>query len=124
MDSCEGPFENGVLRMTRYQPFVDDALTAGVSVIRAAHIEELRTRIDAVRARWSLVAYTYTDSGLTTGASSIRAQHLVDLRAALSEAYLAAGRPPPTYTDAAPVPGDFVKGVHITELRTAVARIE
>ena len=97
-DSCEGPFNNGVLTMTR-DSFIDNPLSQGVSVVRALHITELRGRIDTVRGRLSMLPYSYADPTLTAGGTGIRAQHILDLRAALAEAYVAAGRMPPTYTD-------------------------
>lgn len=128
VDSCEGQFTNGVLTMAREggssQPFTNDPLVAGVTVVRAAHIAELRTRINAVRYRWQLLPYSYSDADLMAGATHIRAQHLIDLRTALSEAYVAAGQTPPTYTDPDLIAGGFIKRVHIAELRAALVLIE
>ena len=107
-----------------YQPFTDDVLTAGDSLIKAVHIQELRTRIDALRARFGLMAYSYADPTLTSGATTIRSQHITDLRAALSEAYGLAGRAQPAYTDPILSSGTSVKQAHIAELRTAVEAIE
>jgi hypothetical protein len=122
-DSCEGPFIDGLLTMTRVSTFTDDPLTAGLSVIRAVHVAQLRTRIDAVRGRLNLSPYPYADE-LTAEATIIRAQHLIDLRTALAEAYAAADRTPPAYTDPDLAAGGFIKAVHIAELRTALAVIE
>jgi hypothetical protein len=122
-DSCEGPFINGTLTMTRESTFADDPLTAGLSVIRAVHFAQLRSRIDAVRGRLNLSPYPYADA-LTAEATIIRAQHLIDLRAALAEAYVAAGRTPPAYADPDLAAGGLIRAVHIAELRTALAVIE
>jgi hypothetical protein len=110
--------------LTPYRPFTDNVLTAGVSIIQVAHITELRSRVDAVRARFGLAAFVYADATLTAGTSGVRAQHLVDLRAALADAYTAAGRGSPAYTDAGLGPGMLVRRAHVTELRAAVALIE
>jgi hypothetical protein len=107
-----------------YQAFTDNVLTAGSSLIRAAHILELRTRIDALRARFGLAAYAYADAALTAGTTSIRAQHIIDLRNALSEAYVAAGRVPPAYADSSLASGVVIKREHIAGIRTAVVAIE
>ena len=54
-----------------------------------------------------------------------RAVHLTELRAALGEAYAAAGRPAPGYTDAAVTAGvTAMRAVQLQELRAAVAALE
>ena len=103
--------------------FTDDPLTAGVTVVRAVHIRELRTRIDALRARVNRSPYAWTDPTLVAGSTVIRAQHILDLRSALSEVYISAGLTPPVYTDSS-LAGVTVKMVHIAELRAAVIAIE
>ena len=122
VDSCEGSFINGVLAMTRDR-FSDDPLSPGVTMVRAVHIAELRSRVDAVRVRSSLSPYSYTDPTLTAGETIIRPQHLLDLRTALAEAYLAAGRTPLTFTDD-PAVGGVIVAVHIAALRAALTLIE
>jgi len=106
------------------QPFTDSVLTAGVSTVRAVHINELRTRIDAIRASYLLGAFSYTNPTLVVGTTEIQAQHIVDLRTALAQAYAAAGITAPTYTDPVLSGGILVKAVHIAELRAAVVAIE
>jgi hypothetical protein len=57
------PVGRSVLRLlTPRGAFTDDPLVPGVTVIRAAHIVELRSRIELVRARFGLGAYLYTDT--------------------------------------------------------------
>ncbi len=104
-------------------PFTDDVLSAGASV-KAAHITELRTRINSVRAARGLSPFSFTDPTLTPGATTIKGVHITQLRTALSEAYAAAGRPSPTYTDPGLVAGYSIKAVHINELRDAVVALE
>ena len=123
VDSCEGSFINGVLTMTR-DLFSDVPLSQGVSVVRAVHLAELRSRIDAVRGRLGMAPYSYADPALAAGGTVIRAQHIRDLRAALSEAYLAASLTPPVFTDQDLVIGGLIKVVHIAELRAALTLIE
>ena len=51
--------------------------------------------------------------------------HLTELRAALSEAYAAAGRAAPAYTDPVVTPGaTVIRAAHLMELRAAVAALE
>ena len=111
------------IEVVSYQPFTDNALVAGSSVIRAVHITELRTRIDALRVRFALAPYAWVDPVITPGVTSPKAQHILDLRAALSEVYVKAALTPPAFTDPSLV-GVLVKLAHIAELRAAVIAIE
>ena len=104
-------------------PFSDDPLTAGSSVVRAVHITELRTRIDALRARYGLAAYAWTDPPISVRTTVIRAVHVTDMRTALSQAYVAAGRTAPVFTNPN-IAGMPIKVVHIAELRAAVVALE
>jgi subtilisin family serine protease len=105
------------------RPFTDEPLASGVA-IKAAHIEELRDRIDAARVVRGLSKFPYTDPVLTAGGTTIKAVHITELRTALSDAYAAAGRIPPSFTYPAPAAGLFVRAAHIAELRAAVIAIE
>jgi hypothetical protein len=87
------------------------------------HITELRTRIDAIRAKFGLSAYSYTDPTLTVGTTVVKAVHVTDLRTALNQAFDAAALPKPTYTDTN-LTGVLVKAAHINELRAAVIDLE
>jgi len=103
-------------------PFIDPSLTAMVTPMKAAHVLELRNRVDVQRIRFGLDPYAWSQP-LTAGVTVIRAQHVLELRAALGEAYVAHGTAAPTYTDpvlaAAPI-----RAVHINELRMAVTTLE
>ena len=106
-------------------PFTDDVLLSGSGFIRSVHIAELRERIDALRGRFGLVAFTWTNPSPTAGTTTIRAQDIVDLRTALSQAYAAAVQLAPTFTDPRLIVGGTVmKAVHIKELRDAVLTLE
>jgi uncharacterized delta-60 repeat protein len=111
------------VRLVGYYPFSDDPLVGGMSVVKADHIVELRTRIAALRARAGLSAYVYTDPTLTPGVTIIRSQHILELRAALAEVYATSGLPPPTYSTF-PGAGVPIVAADITELRLAVIYIE
>jgi hypothetical protein len=102
--------------------FTDDPLIAGSSVIRAVHIAELRSRIDAVRARFLLGAYQYTDS-IVANVTTIRALHVTEMRTALDEAYDAAPRTRPNYSTS-PGAGVTIRVADIAELRAAIQAIE
>jgi hypothetical protein len=105
-----------------FQPFTDDVLVPGSSLIRAVHIAELRGRINAVRARFALGPYPYSDT-IMAGVTIIKAQHIIDLRTALSQAYAAAGLPPPSYSTS-PGAGVTIVVADIADLRSAVLAIE
>jgi hypothetical protein len=106
-----------------FETFRDGAASATApGPIRAADLLDLRARIDAVRNRFGLSAFAWSPA-LAPG-SPIRAQHFTDLRMALSEAYAAANRPAPSFTDAVLAPGHTIKRAHFTDLRTAVSSLE
>jgi 6-phosphogluconolactonase len=117
---------NGIEFVPVVPPFIDEPLTGvPLAVIKAVHITELRTRIDAVRAQYGLGPYTYSDPTLTIGTTVVGVLHVNDLRLALAEVYTAIGATQPPYTD----PGleirtTVVKRAHISELRAAVLAIE
>jgi len=104
-------------------PFTDDALTSKLTIIRAIHINELRTRINAIRAAKGLTAFPWTDPTLTVHSTKVKAVHVTELRTALTQAYSAAGLTPPTFTDSSLL-NMKVKAIHIVELRAAVRAME
>lgn len=113
-----------VVTVVPYVPFTDETLAAGTSPIRVEHIEELRARINSVRLRYGLSAFAFADAPVSRGATGIKAQHILELRTALSEAYVAAHRTPPSFTDPSLGAGTPLKLVHILELRAALIAIE
>jgi len=121
-----GNFRNDVfiVALVNTAAFTDDPLVAGVTLVKAVHITELRARIDALRIRFGLAAYAWTDATLAAG-TTIKAVHLTQLREALEQAYTAAKQSPPTYTD--PVitaQSTVIRAAHIQQLRTAVLNLE
>lgn len=102
--------------------FTDDPLVAGLTKVKAVHVTELRTRIDAIRIANALGAFAWGPA-LVPGTSVVLAQHILDLRTALTQAYVAAILPVPTFADPA-LAGVLIRAVHITELRVAVVAIE
>ena len=103
--------------------FTDDPLQVGVTPIKAVHITELRSRIDTLRSRYGLAAYSWTPA-LVAGSSTVRAVHISDLRSALQEAYVAAGLTPPVYSvTTVTAVSTGVLATIITELRAAVNTI-
>jgi microcystin-dependent protein len=103
-----------------FGPFTDATLTVGSTPIRAAHITELRTRVDAARAAVGLAAYGWADPTLTAGTTVPLAQHVIDLRTALTQARTTAGLSPPVFAEPISA-GTIIKAAHIEELRSAVS---
>jgi uncharacterized repeat protein (TIGR03803 family) len=114
-----------IYRLSNVAPpaFTDNTITPGVTVVQAIHINELRSRIDAIRARFGLAPFSYTDSTLTPGVTVIKAVHITELRTALGDVYSAVALSKPTYTDSS-LTGVVVKAVHINEVRAAVVDLE
>ena len=109
-------------RVTVYQAsatqFTDHPIERGVTPVRAIHFQELRARIDALRAGAGRPAFGWTDPVPTPGVTPIRRVHLTELRAALSAAYSAAGRAVPTYTDpVVTARATVITAAHLMELR-------
>jgi hypothetical protein len=56
---------------------------------------------------------------------TVKTVHLTELRTALQEAYAAAKRPTPAFTDPTIVAGStLIRAAHVTELRDAVVALE
>ena len=90
------------------------------AAIKALHITELRTAVNAMRAAAGLSPATFTDASLTSG-NSIKAPHVTELRTAVDAARNAIGLAVPLYTDPTVTPSVTAsKAVHITELRGRV----
>lgn len=95
----------------------DATLDAGLSRIRAQHVEELRTAVNAIRniAGQPDVQFTVSPGAL------IRAAHVQQLRTALNQARTVLGLPGITFNDPALTPGvSVVRAVHVLQLRSAM----
>lgn len=98
--------------------FTDPTLFAQATLVRAAHITELRTAVNALRSLVGLGGAAFTDPDPT--GTPARRLHIEELRARLAEAIAAAGRPGVTYTDPTLTVGSLMRTAHIAELRTAL----
>lgn len=97
--------------------FTDGDLTN--AIIRAAHMNEVRTAANAFRAAAGMTAYTFTDPTLTVGTSPIKAVHVQEARAAIDTARDALGLPLFYYTTY-PYAGEIIYRADITTLRDQV----
>jgi subtilisin family serine protease len=104
---------------TTYLFATDPSLAPGV-VVKANHINELRTAIGYVRSAASLAVYPWTDVPVTVG-MIVKDYHINQLRTAVDQARSALGLSTGGFTDnpvtGAPPNPTRVKAVHITELR-------
>ena len=98
--------------------FTDPVITVGQTFVKAVHINELRARIDMLRAYYGLTAYVWSTAPKAgeTGLVSWR-NHVLELRDALEDAYSDVGLPIPTWTE---LPVNCPKAAAIDELREAV----
>jgi hypothetical protein len=101
--------------------FTDPTLTPLSSIVKAVHINELRSAIALVRNLAGLGAFSFTDPTLTVGTTKIKAVHVSELRTALDAARTTLALPALTYTDPTLVANTTKpKAAHISELRSGV----
>jgi hypothetical protein len=101
--------------------FTDDPLVTGTTIVRGAHLTELRTAVNAFRAAAGLTAATWTDPTLTPGTTLIKAVHIQEVRNALAPARSFWLLPTITYTDPTLSAGTTpVRAIHVTEVRNGV----
>jgi ELWxxDGT repeat protein len=98
--------------------FTDDPIIAGQTVVRRAHVQEMRAAVGAARALASLPSVNWTDT-LTAQVTLIRAVHVLELRTALAEALNALGLPPPSFA-ASVAAGGVIHASDVQELRNAL----
>lgn len=105
--------------------FTDPQDPIGAVTVKADHINQLRTAVNAARAYFSLPAFNgWTDMPIVGGglnATVVKGDHITELRLHLDEAL---GPPAIPYTDPGTAPGSLhnvvIKGAHIDELRKRV----
>lgn len=98
----------------------DDPTGVNVTKVKAAHITELRTAVNAVRSLAGQAPAQWTNQTLTATVTIISADDVRDLRTKLDEALTGLGIQTSNYDDqtlsGAPN-GTLIKKVHITQLR-------
>lgn len=97
--------------------FIDDPLTGGSTPIKAAHLAQLRTAVNAVRALAGLAAGAFTDAA--AAGVPIKAVHINELRTSLDEAMGALGLATGGWTDVLGS-GVAIKAIHFQEIRNRV----
>ena len=96
--------------------FADEPLTTGVTV-KALHLSQLRTAVNAVRLLQGLGGLTFTDAAVA--GLAVKAFHVTDLRTALDAALGPLGFTTGGYTNTT-LNGVVIKGAHFQEIRNRV----
>jgi hypothetical protein len=96
--------------------FTDDPVVPGTP-IRASHVTQLRTAVNAVRTFAGLTAFSFTDP--TLAGTAPRAVHFTELRSALTQARNTIGMPV-AFSPQAPETGTTILSTHIEEIRSGV----
>lgn len=112
------------VRASAQAPFTDDPIVPGVTRIKAIHITELRTRVNALRSQNALPPFVFTNPTLNVGATFVRAVHILELRTALDAVFAQLSLSAPAYTDPGLAIGGIVKAAHVSDLRTYVFTVE
>jgi hypothetical protein len=99
--------------------FTDDPIVAGVTAVKAVHMTQLLTAINAVRALGGLAPAAFS-APVPAAQGAIRAQHVSELRTHLDAGRSASGLSTPAYTDPSLSTAISVKAAHVSELRNAV----
>ena len=126
LDNGSGSMVESVLNAYFGTGFTDDPIVAAATPIRAVHIQELRARIDTVRARYGLAPFAYgnpANADIIPGVSVVSAADVTQMRTALAPAYTMLGLAAPVYSTS-PAPGIMITVADIAELRAALLGIE
>ena len=101
--------------------FTDDTLYAQSTLVRAAHINELRQAIDAVR-RLVNAGDVNWGGGIQPNVTEVQATHIQDMRVNLDAARSLLNLPQCSYTDnsLAALRASLIRKEHIEQLRTCV----
>ena len=117
---CGGPF-SGI-------NFTDNTLTAGQTLVKKTHFDELRWDVNVLRDNAEInpggIWYAFADAlyGYLGNFTPIRALHLTELRQKLGDVYTQCpGGPAPTYANSTVTAGQTpVRKIHVDELRSAI----
>ena len=100
--------------------FTDDPIQPAFTIVKAAHLSELRSAANAVRAAAGLPGFSFTDPAVSPGTVPIKATHVTELRAALAAAFDALGLGAVGFADSIISAGIPIKGTHFDQLRRSV----
>jgi hypothetical protein len=118
VSSSEGTSSYSNLDLATLITFTDDPIVPGATVVRASHVLEMRTAVNAVRAAAGLPAFTFTDASLV-GALA-KALHVLQLRSALAEARAVIGVSAITHANSLNVGVSVIRAIEMQELRAGI----
>lgn len=99
--------------------WTDPTITAGSTLVKGAHFNELKTKIDNLRSFRGSGAGSYTNLPVSSG-SLIKADDITDLRTAITAPYNEATGSNPSFTDTITGGATLIRKIHIDELRDDV----
>lgn len=109
------PSGNSAYALATTVVYTDDPIVAQTTSVKAVHITQLRTAVNAVRTLAGLGAASWTTT-VNTG-STVNAADVTDLRTNLDAAMTILGLTTGGYTDGV-LTGVVVKAAHLSEIRT------
>lgn len=98
--------------------FTDDPLQAQVTQVRAVHVTELRTAVNAVRAAAGLAPSSFVDPSLA--GLPVKATHVLELRGALDAARAALDLPAASYANTITAAVTAIHAIDVGDLRNGV----
>ena len=100
--------------------FTDPVLSTAVAV-KAVHVNEMRTAVNAVRVLSGTPPFAFADPTLTPGTTVIKAIHMNELRGIINAARSSLGLAAITYTNPSIVaPTSVISAADINDLRNGV----
>lgn len=116
-----GPSSDSNFDLATTVIFVDPTITVGSTLLKAVHINELRTAVGAVRTLAGLGLYGFTDPGVLSAGAVIKRVHVTEPRSALDAARSTLALSTISYTDPVITAGvTTAKAQHIYDLRNGV----
>jgi uncharacterized repeat protein (TIGR01451 family) len=115
-DSNVGPASNTDPATTIL--FTDDPVITGTTIIKAAHVTELRTAVNAVRVAAGLAPAMFTD--VISAGVVVKALHINELRSNLDTARSTLGLPAIVYSNPTLAAGSDIRADDIREIRSGV----
>jgi PKD repeat protein len=115
VDSTGSPTAFSAPDVATTTTFTDDPLIPGATTVRARHLTELHTAVNALRAAAGLPSATFA----VPAGARISAAHVTEVRTALDAARAAAGLPPATYTTTV-ASAAVIRAADVMDLRSGV----
>lgn len=98
--------------------WTDPTLAVGTTAVKAAHVTELRSAVNALRAlNANQSAFPFTDNVLTATTTMARAVHVTELQTQLNVIRLALGASAIVFTETPVAGATAIKATHLAELR-------